>query len=48
MSFKYLGFLKKDIADYWGLSEHKNKPILIFDDRKKHVIEKHLKKILKH
>lgn len=43
MTFKYLGFLKEDIADYWGLSEHKNKPILVFDDRKKHVIEKHLK-----
>lgn len=43
MTFKYLGFLKEDIADYWGLLEHKAKPILVFEDRKNHVIEKHLK-----
>lgn len=43
MNFKYLGILEKDIAEYWNITEHKNKPILVFDDRKQHVIDKHLK-----
>lgn len=43
MNFKYLGILDEDIAEYWEISEHKNKPILVFDDRKQHVIDKHLK-----
>ncbi len=42
MSFKYLGILEKDIAEYWNILEHKNKPILVFEDRKQHVIDKHL------
>ena len=33
MKYKYLGVLDTKIADYWNISEHKNKPILVFDDR---------------
>lgn len=29
--------------EYWEISEYKNKPILVFDDRNQHVIDKHLK-----
>lgn len=43
MEYRYLGILKEDIAEYWNINEHKNKPILVFNDRKQHVIEKHLK-----
>ena len=43
MNYKYVGTLKEEIAEYWGIAEHKNKPILVFDNRKKHVIESHLK-----
>ena len=43
MGFKYLGVLKESIADYWNISEHKNKPILVYEDRMQHVIDKHLK-----
>ncbi len=43
MSYKYIGTLKEEIAEYWKISEHKNKPILIYTDRKQHVIENHLK-----
>ena len=43
MKFKYLGTLSEDISEYWGIPEHKNKPILVYNDRKKHVIENHLK-----
>lgn len=42
MSFKYLGILDEEIAEYWEIAEHKNKPILVFADRKQHVIDKHL------
>lgn len=41
-NFKYLGILKPDIADLWGLSEHKNKPIVVYDDRIEHVRNRHL------
>lgn len=43
MDCKYLGVLEEDIADYWQISEHKNKPILVYEDRKQHVIDNHLK-----
>lgn len=43
MNYRYVGILKEDIAYYWETPEHKNKPILVFDDRKQHVIENHLK-----
>ena len=43
MSYKLVGTLKKEIAEYWGIEEHKNKPIVVFEDRKEHVIESHLK-----
>ncbi len=42
MSYKYVGILEEDIAEYWDISEHKNKPILVYDDRKQHVIDSHL------
>lgn len=42
MKFKYLGILSKEISEYWKLPNHKNKPILVFEDRKLHVIAKHL------
>lgn len=42
-NFRYLGILDPSIADIWGLEEHKNKPILVFDDRIDHVKNRHLK-----
>lgn len=42
MNYKYVGILKEEIAEYWGIEEHKNKPILVYDNRKKHVIDSHL------
>lgn len=42
-NFRYLGILEPNIADLWGLNEHKNKPILVFDDRIEHVKNRHLK-----
>ncbi len=42
-SFKYIGILKPEIAKYWNLEEHSNKPIIIYNDRKQHIIERHLK-----
>ena len=42
-NFKYLGILDSNIADIWHLDEHKNKPILVFDDRIDHVKTRHLK-----
>ena len=41
--YKFLGVLKEEIAEYWNIKEHKNKPILVYEDRKKHVIDNHLK-----
>ena len=43
MSYKFLGILDKDIAEYWNIEEHANKPILVFDDRIQHVKDNHLK-----
>ncbi len=42
MNYKYVGILKEEIAEYWGIQEHKNKPILVYDNRKQHVIDSHL------
>ena len=42
-SFKYLGILEPSIADVWNLEEHKNKPILVYEDRIDHVITRHLR-----
>ena len=42
-TYKYLGLLNPEIADYWNINEHKNKPILVYDDRIAHVIDRHLK-----
>lgn len=41
MDYKYIGILKPEIADYWGIPEHKNKPILVFDNKKDHVLARH-------
>jgi len=43
MKFKYLGTLSENISEYGKIQEHKNKPILVYNDRKKHVIDNHLK-----
>lgn len=43
MKYKYLGILNANIAHHWNILEHKNKPILVFDDRIKHVNDNHLK-----
>lgn len=43
MNYKFLGSLNKNIAEYWGIEEHANKPIIVYDDRVQHVIENHLK-----
>lgn len=43
MNFKYLGFLRGDVAEYLGISEHKYKPIIVFYDRVHHVVDRHLK-----
>lgn len=40
--FKFLGTLNETIATYWQLDRHKNKPILVFDDRIEHVKNRHL------
>lgn len=42
MSYKHIGNLKAEIAEYWGIEEHKNKSIVVYDDRKDHVKESHL------
>lgn len=42
-SYEYIGKLNANIAKYWKLEEHANKPIVIFYDRKQHVIDKHLR-----
>lgn len=43
MNFKYLGFLRSDVAEHLGISEHKYKPIVIYYDRVQHVVDRHLK-----
>lgn len=43
MKYKYLGILDNNIAEKWNLEEHKNKPILVYEDRIEHVKQKHLK-----
>lgn len=40
--FKYVGILDKNISSKWGIEEHKNKPILVYENRKYHVIDRHL------
>lgn len=41
-NFEYIGKLDIDIAKYWDLLEHANKPIVIYKDRRQHIIDKHL------
>lgn len=41
--FDYVGSLNPAIAQRWGIEEHANKPIVIYQDRKQHIIDKHLK-----
>lgn len=42
-TYKYLGVLNSNIAEYWNIKEHSNKPILVFENRIEHVMDKHLK-----
>lgn len=42
-TFEYIGKLDVKIAKYWNIDDHANKPIVIYKDRKNHVIENHLK-----
>ncbi len=43
MKYKYIGILEPKIANKLQISEHKNKPILVYEDRIEHVIDHHLK-----
>ena len=42
-NYEFVGKLNPNIAKYWKIEEHANKPIIVFYDRKKHIIDKHLK-----
>ena len=42
MKYKYVGKLKEKIAKKCGISEYKNKPIIVYEDRIDHVILRHL------
>lgn len=42
-TYEYIGKLNPSIANYWNLEEHANKPIVIYYNRKQHVIDNHLK-----
>lgn len=41
-NFEYIGKLHPAIAERWNLQEHANKPIVIYNSIKQHVIAKHL------
>lgn len=43
MDYKYVGILKPEIAKQYNILEHKNKPILVYDDVIQHVISRHSK-----
>lgn len=40
--FKYVGVLQPNICEKWGIEEHRNKPILVYENRKYHVEDRHL------
>lgn len=40
--FKYVGVLDSKICEKWGIEEHKNKPIIVYESRKYHVADRHL------
>ena len=42
MEYKYVGILDEKIANNCGIPEHKNKPILVYDNRIEHVLDHHL------
>ena len=42
-TYEYIGKLDSNIAIYWNLGEHVNKPIVIYTDRKQHIVDNHLK-----
>lgn len=42
MEYKYVGVLDEKIANNCGIPEHKNKPILVYDNRIEHVLDHHL------
>lgn len=41
--FEYVGKLNPAIAKRWNLKEHANKPIVIYNNVRKHVVKRHLK-----
>lgn len=41
--FEYIGKLNPGIAEYWGLKEHANKPIVLYESVLYHVLEVHKK-----
>lgn len=41
--FEFVGKLKPEIAKYWNLNEHANKPIVIYKNVRQHIIARHLK-----
>ena len=40
--FEFVGKLDEKIAKYWNIEEHANKPIVIYKDRRNHIIDNHL------
>lgn len=42
MEYKYVGILDEKIANNCGIPEHKNKRILVYDNRIEHVLDHHL------
>ena len=42
-TYEYIGKLNPSIAKYQNLEEHANKPIVIYSNRKQHIIDNHLK-----
>lgn len=42
MKYRYVGILDFKLAKKLNIEEHKNKPILVFDDRIEHIKDNHL------
>ncbi len=40
--YEYIGKLNPEIARYWNISEHANKPIIIYKSQRQHIIDHHL------
>ncbi len=41
--FEYIGKLNPAIAERWNLKEHTNKPIVIYNIVRRHIVKRHLK-----